>query len=68
MTTGTVLVTGGVDYIGSYTVRQLLARPCGIREKVTVLGTDYPSADETCVRDYIHVEDLARALSMRFAT
>ena len=34
---------------------------CGIREKVTVYGTDYPTADGTCVRDYIHVEDLARA-------
>lgn len=28
---------------------------------VTVLGTDYPTADGTCVRDYIHVDDLARA-------
>jgi len=28
---------------------------------VTVFGTDYPTADGTCIRDYIHVEDLARA-------
>jgi UDP-glucose 4-epimerase len=28
---------------------------------VTVFGTDYPTRDGTCVRDYIHVEDLARA-------
>jgi UDP-glucose 4-epimerase len=28
---------------------------------VTVFGTDYPTADGTCVRDYVHVEDLARA-------
>jgi UDP-glucose 4-epimerase len=34
---------------------------CSAREKVTVYGTDYPTADGTCVRDYIHVEDLARA-------
>lgn len=34
---------------------------CGVREKVSVFGTDYPTADGTCVRDYIHVEDLARA-------
>jgi UDP-glucose 4-epimerase len=34
---------------------------CGVREKVTVFGTDYPTPDGTCVRDYIHVEDLARA-------
>ncbi|HSW42314.1 MAG TPA: UDP-glucose 4-epimerase GalE [Patescibacteria group bacterium] len=31
------------------------------RGAVTVFGTDYPTADGTCVRDYIHVEDLARA-------
>jgi UDP-glucose 4-epimerase len=34
---------------------------CGVREKVTVFGTDYPTPDGTCVRDYIHVEDLAGA-------
>ena len=34
---------------------------CGIRDKVTVFGTDYPTPDGTCIRDYIHVEDLARA-------
>ncbi|HJS78009.1 MAG TPA: UDP-glucose 4-epimerase GalE [Burkholderiales bacterium] len=34
---------------------------CGAREKVIVFGTDYPTADGTCIRDYIHVEDLARA-------
>ena len=28
---------------------------------VTIFGTDYPTPDGTCVRDYIHVEDLARA-------
>lgn len=28
---------------------------------VTVFGTDYPTPDGTCVRDYIHVDDLARA-------
>jgi UDP-glucose 4-epimerase len=30
----------------------------GRREKLTVFGTDYPTADGTCVRDYIHVMDL----------
>jgi UDP-glucose 4-epimerase len=33
----------------------------GIREKLTVHGDDYPTADGTCVRDYIHVVDLAKA-------
>lgn len=34
---------------------------CGKRESVAVFGTDYPTADGTGVRDYIHVEDLAAA-------
>ncbi|MGQ0577417.1 MAG: UDP-glucose 4-epimerase GalE [Betaproteobacteria bacterium] len=34
---------------------------CGLRDKLTVFGTDYPTPDGTCIRDYIHVEDLARA-------
>ena len=33
----------------------------GTRSHVTIFGTDYPTADGTGVRDYIHVEDLARA-------
>ena len=33
----------------------------GIRPHVAIFGTDYPTADGTGVRDYIHVEDLAAA-------
>ena len=33
----------------------------GKREKLQIFGDDYPTPDGTCVRDYIHVEDLARA-------
>jgi UDP-glucose 4-epimerase len=33
----------------------------GLRERITVFGTDYPTADGTCVRDYVHVSDLASA-------
>ncbi|HET6531718.1 MAG TPA: UDP-glucose 4-epimerase GalE [Actinoplanes sp.] len=33
----------------------------GKREKMLLFGDDYPTEDGTCVRDYIHVEDLARA-------
>ena len=35
----------------------------GKRAKLAVYGTDYPTPDGTCVRDYIHVSDLARAHS-----
>ena len=34
---------------------------CGSRAGISLFGDDYPTADGTCVRDYIHVEDLARA-------
>lgn len=34
---------------------------CGLRAQVNVFGNDYPTEDGTCVRDYIHVEDLAAA-------
>ncbi|MEQ1697534.1 MAG: UDP-glucose 4-epimerase GalE [Hyphomicrobiaceae bacterium] len=33
----------------------------GKRSHIDVFGTDYPTADGTCVRDYIHVKDLVRA-------
>jgi UDP-glucose 4-epimerase len=39
----------------------VLAAARGERESVSVYGTDYPTPDGTCVRDYIHVSDLARA-------
>ena len=34
---------------------------CGKREKLCVFGNDYPTRDGTCIRDYIHVTDLASA-------
>lgn len=33
----------------------------GKRESISIFGTDYPTEDGTCIRDYIHVEDLANA-------
>lgn len=39
----------------------ILQVPNGRREKVSVFGGDYPTKDGTCVRDYIHVTDLAQA-------
>ena len=33
----------------------------GKRERIAIFGTDYPTPDGTCIRDYIHVEDLAAA-------
>lgn len=33
----------------------------GIRPALQVFGTDYPTPDQTCLRDYVHVDDLSRA-------
>ncbi len=33
----------------------------GQREDITIFGTDYPTPDGTCLRDYVHVDDLSRA-------
>lgn len=34
---------------------------CGMREKMKIFGNDYDTRDGTCIRDYVHVTDLARA-------
>ena len=42
----------------------------GRREKLSIFGNDYPTTDGTCVRDYIHVMDLAKGhvAAVKFAT
>lgn len=46
----------------------VLQAASGRRTHITVNGTDYPTTDGTCIRDYIHVEDLAQAhwLALRY--
>lgn len=46
----------------------ILQVPLGKRDKIYMFGNDYPTVDGTCVRDYIHVMDLASAhyLSLEF--
>ncbi len=39
----------------------VLLTALGKRESISILGTDYPTPDGTCLRDYIHVSDLADA-------
>ena len=39
----------------------VLLTALGKRESVSIFGTDYPTPDGTCIRDYIHVTDLADA-------
>jgi UDP-glucose 4-epimerase len=39
----------------------VLLTALGKRESIFIFGTDYPTPDGTCIRDYIHVTDLAQA-------
>jgi UDP-glucose-4-epimerase GalE len=39
----------------------VLQAALGVRPAIEIYGTDYPTEDGTCVRDYIHVDDLAEA-------
>ena len=43
----------------AHLIKVACAAAVGLRDHVTVFGTDYDTADGTCVRDYIHVSDLA---------
>lgn len=58
---------GGIDTRGedhtpeSHLIPLALQVALGQREGLTVFGLDYDTPDGSCVRDYVHVEDLARA-------
>jgi UDP-glucose 4-epimerase len=45
----------------THIIPSILQVALGRREHVNIFGVDYPTPDGTCVRDYIHVSDLARA-------
>src|SRR5690242_1912684 len=45
----------------SHLIPIVLQVAAGLREQVSIFGTDYPTKDGTCIRDYIHVSDLADA-------
>ncbi|MCT9928723.1 UDP-glucose 4-epimerase GalE [Planotetraspora sp. A-T 1434] len=47
--------------VETHLIPNVLKVALGERESVSVFGDDYPTADGTCVRDYVHVADLARA-------
>ncbi len=39
----------------------VLQAALGMREEIEIYGDDYPTEDGTCIRDYIHIDDLAQA-------
>jgi len=51
--------------VGESTHLIRIAAECaaGTREKMSIFGTDYETPDGTCIRDYIHVVDLANAIA-----
>jgi UDP-glucose 4-epimerase len=44
----------------------ILQVPLGKRDKIYIFGDDYPTEDGTCIRDYIHIMDLASAHYLAF--
>jgi UDP-glucose 4-epimerase len=53
--------TGQIGKGSTHLIKVAVEAAVGKRDHVAVYGTDYPTPDGTCVRDYIHVSDLAAA-------
>ena len=59
--------TGQSSPNATHLIKVAVQTALGLRAKMDVFGTDYPTPDGTCVRDYIHVTDLVRAHSAALA-
>ncbi|HYK36826.1 UDP-glucose 4-epimerase GalE [Alloacidobacterium sp.] len=65
-------VAGAIDGRGeahepeSHLIPLILDVALGRRKNIKVFGQDYPTHDGTCIRDYIHVQDLAQAHLLAF--
>jgi UDP-glucose 4-epimerase len=59
--------TGQATQNATHLIKVACETVVGKRAKLEVFGTDYPTPDGTCIRDYIHVTDLARAHSAALA-
>jgi UDP-glucose 4-epimerase len=55
--------TGQSSANATHLIKVTAETALGLRPKLDVFGTDYPTPDGTCIRDYIHVSDLTRAHS-----
>jgi UDP-glucose 4-epimerase len=53
--------TGQSTKGATHLIKVAVEAALGLRPKMDVFGTDYPTPDGTCIRDYIHVSDLVRA-------
>jgi len=45
----------------SHLIPRVIQAAMGKRSEIQIYGTDYPTPDGTCIRDYIHIDDLCRA-------
>jgi UDP-glucose 4-epimerase len=61
------LRTGQSTVGATHLIKVAVETALGLRPHIEVFGTDYPTPDGTCIRDYIHVTDLARAHSAALA-
>jgi UDP-glucose 4-epimerase len=57
------LRTGLASHNATHLLKVSVETALGLRPKIDIYGTRYPTPDGTCIRDYIHVSDLARAHS-----
>jgi UDP-glucose 4-epimerase len=55
------LRTGQSTRTATHLIKVAAETALGLRDKIEVFGTDYPTRDGTCIRDYIHVSDLIAA-------
>ena len=53
--------TGQSTKGATHLIKVAVETALGLRPKLDVFGTDYPTSDGTCIRDYIHVSDLVAA-------
>jgi len=53
--------TGQIGKGSTHLIKVACETAVGKRERIAIYGTDYPTPDGTCIRDYIHVSDLADA-------
>ena len=67
-------VAGAIDGYGeahepeSHLIPLILDAALGVRDSIKIFGLDYPTKDGTCIRDYIHVQDLADAHLLALAS
>jgi UDP-glucose 4-epimerase len=53
--------SGQIGKGSTHLIKVAVEAAVGKRDHIDVFGTDYPTSDGTCIRDYVHVSDLAQA-------